>query len=97
MTSTTFQDLLGIVFIAFGLLCFVLSSQFKRGKRKPSSLWGRSAGEVFWQGIGCSAWGLGMLSRFVVAQDVAQWLRIAGAIVFIVAVLIGRKKATAGM
>ena len=95
MTSTTFQDLLGIVFIALGLFCFVLSSQFKRGKRKPSTFWGRSATEAFWQGIGCLAWGLGMLSRFVVPQDVAAWLYIAGALVFIVALLVGRKKAAA--
>lgn len=95
MTLTTLQGLLGIGFVSLGLLYFVLWSQFKRGKRKPSSFWGRSASEVFWQGIGTLAWGLGMLSRLVVAEDVAPWLFIAGALVYIVAVLIGRKKTAA--
>jgi len=93
MTPTTFKVLVGIVFVAFGLFNMVLSSQWKRGNRKPNYVWGLSAGEAFWVGIGLVVFGLGRLSRFVVPAYVDDLLSIAGLIVIVVAVLSGWKKA----
>lgn len=95
MTPTTFQDLIGIFLVALGLLGLVISALMKRGKLKPNAFWGRNEAEVFWQGIGILAWGLGMISHLVASESLASWLYILGALVFMAAIYIGRKKAAA--
>jgi len=95
MTLTTFQNLLGIVLIVLGLASIAVSTLLKRGKLKPGSTWGRSAAEAFWQGIGLVAWGLGHLAHFVTSENSAVTLKIMGALVFIVAMLVARRKVAA--
>ena len=95
MTLTTFQTLLGMLMIGLGLYSVAISVLLERGRLKPNSGWGRSASQALWQGLGILAWGLGNLSHLVAPWNVAVTLRIIGALVFIAAILVGRRKVAA--
>jgi hypothetical protein len=88
---------IGLLVGAFSML--VSSALMKLGKLTPGSWWGRSATEIFWQGIGFLIIALGNFSHLVASSDFADKLRLAssmiGFLIFIVAIWAGRRKAKA--